>query len=97
MPGFKRSWARPSYYSDTVPDIHKIGRGSPTGVVVYNHHLFPKEMHDGIFILDWTFGNIWFFPLEAANASYQALPKLFISPIGNDGFAPSDIEVGRDG
>ncbi len=97
MPGFKRSWARPSYYSDTVPDIHKIGRGSPTGVVVYNHHLFPKEMHDGIFILDWTFGNIWFFPLEAANASYQSLPKLFISPIGNDGFAPSDIEVGRDG
>ena len=97
MPGFKRSWARPSYYSDTVPDIHKIGRGSPTGVAVYSHHLLPKEMQDGIFILDWTFGNIWFYPLKAANASYQSLPQLFISPLGNDGFAPSDIEVGRDG
>ena len=97
MPGFKRSWARPSYYSDTVPAIHKIGRGSPTGVAVYSHRLFPKKMQDGIFILDWTFGNIWFYPLRATNASYQAPPQLFISPIGTDGFAPSDIEVGQDG
>ena len=97
MPGFKRSWARPSYYSDTVPDIHKIGRGSPTGVVVYSHSLFPKKMQDGIFILDWTFGNIWFYPLKDKDASYQAPPQLFISPIGTDGFAPSDIEVGRNG
>ena len=97
MPGFKRSWARPSYYSDTVPDIHKVGRGSPTGVAVYSHRLIPKEMQDGIFILDWTFGNIWFYPLKAVNASYQSLPQLFISPIGTDGFAPSDIEIGRDG
>ena len=97
MPGHKRSWARPGYYSDTVPALHKVGRGSPTGVVVYRHRLFPKEYHDGVFILDWTFGNIWFYPLKPSNASYQALPQLFLSPIGTDGFAPSDIEVGVNG
>ena len=97
MPGYKRSWARPGYYADTVPELHKIGRGSPTGVAVYSHRLIPKEMQDGVFLLDWTFGKVWFCPLRPANASYQSPPQLFISPIGTDGFAPSDIEVGRDG
>ena len=97
MPGYKRSWARPGYYADTVPMLDKIGRGSPTGVSVYSHRLIPKEMQDGVFLLDWTFGNVWFYPLRPANASYQAPPQLFISPVGTDGFAPSDIEVGRDG
>ena len=97
MPGYKRSWARPGYYADTVPDLYKVGRGSPTGVAVYSHRLIPKEMHDGMFILDWTFGNVWFYPMQPANASYQTSPQLFISPVGTDGFAPSDIEVGREG
>ena len=96
-PGYKRSWARPGYYADTVPMLDKIGRGSPTGVAVYSHRLIPKEMQDGVFLLDWTFGNVWFYPLRPANASYQAPPQLFISPVGTDGFAPSDIEVGRNG
>ena len=97
MPGYKRSWARPGYYADTVPMLDKIGRGSPTGVSVYSHRLIPKEMQDGVFLLDWTFGNVWFYPLRPANASYHAPPQLFISPVGTDGFAPSDIEVGRNG
>ena len=59
--------------------------------------LIPKEMHDGMFILDWTFGNVWFYPMQPANASYQTSPQLFISPVGTDGFAPSDIEIGREG
>jgi len=80
-----------------VPVLDKIGRGSPTGVAVYSHRLIPKEMQNGVFLLDWTFGNVWFYPLRPANASYQSPPQLFISPVGTDGFAPSDIEVGRDG
>ena len=97
MPGYKGSWSRPGYYADTVPDLHKIGRGSPTGVAVYSHRLIPKEMQDGVFLLDWTFGNVWFYPLRTANGSYQSPQQLFISPVGTDGFAPSDIEVGLDG
>lgn len=40
--GFKRSWARPDYYADTVNILWNIGRGSPTGVTSYRRTQFPR-------------------------------------------------------
>ena len=97
LPGHDRSWKRPDAYFDTIPALAPIGRGSPTGVVVYRHDQFPKRYRNGLFALDWTFGRIWFTPLKTEGATYQTAPEIFLDPIGTEGFAPVDAEVGPTG
>lgn len=92
-----RSWNRPDYYVDTVGILAPVGRGSPTGVVCYRHTQFPRAYHDGLFVLDWTFGRIYFFALKADGTSYKTEPELFLEPIGTHGFAPNDAVVAPDG
>src|SRR5207247_1485265 len=94
---WRRSWNRPDYYADTVSILSSIGRGSPTGVVCYRHTLFPEHYLNGLFILDWTFGKIYFLTLNPDGATYAAQPELFLEPIGTLGFAPTDAAVAPDG
>jgi len=98
LAGYKRSWPRPDYYADTVPILSRVGRGSPTGVTCYRHFQFPEDFRDGLFFADWTFGRIYFLPLDVNGASYTVQDAdVFIEPIGTQGFAPTDIAVGADG
>ncbi|MDX1953639.1 MAG: hypothetical protein SFY81_15830, partial [Verrucomicrobiota bacterium] len=97
LEGYMRSWNRPDYYPDTVDILANIGRGSPTGVITYRHGQFPEIYRNGLFILDWTFGKIFFLRLDPQGSSYRARVELFLEPIGSDGFAPSDIVVAPDG
>lgn len=97
MPGFLRSYARPEFYPDTVPMLRALGRGSPTGVAVYRHFQFPPSFQNGLFCLDWTFGRIWFGALEPHSTSYATEPIPFLEPMGNAGFAPTDLAVAPDG
>jgi len=98
LTGYKRSWPRPDYYADTVPILSTVGRGSPTGVACYRHFQFPDHFRDGLFFADWTFGRIYFLPLNPLGASYTVQqPDVFIEPIGAQGFAPTDLAVGADG
>ena len=97
LPSWKRSWNRPDYYPDTVSILFPVGRGSPTGVVCYRHKQFPERFRNGLFALDWTFGKIIFFPLAPDGASYRTEGELFLEPIGNYGFAPTDAAVAPDG
>lgn len=97
LPGYMQSLARRDYYPDAVDILSPIGRGSPTGVVCYRHYQFPKRYWGGVFALDWTFGKIWFVPLEADGSSYKAKPEVFLEPIGSNGFAPTDACVAPDG
>lgn len=97
LPGWRRSWARPDYYADTVDILYSIGRGSPTGVTCYRHEQFPPYYRNGLFALDWTFGKVYFLPLQAAGASYRATPEIFLESIGTQGFDPTDIVVAPDG
>src|SRR6185295_14637255 len=86
LDGFRRSWARPDYYADTVDILVRIGRGSPTGVACYRHYQFPPRYRNGLFALDWTFGRIYFVPLTPEGSSYTATPEIFMEPIGTQGF-----------
>ncbi|MBU6400650.1 MAG: hypothetical protein KGS61_10050, partial [Verrucomicrobia bacterium] len=97
LEGWERSWARPNDYPDVVDILWPVGRGSPTGIICYRHHQFPAHYRDGLFALDWTFGKVYFFPLESLRASYQTRPEIFLEPIGTQGFAPTDIAVAPDG
>ncbi len=99
LEGFTRSWPRPDYYDDAVDILARVGRGSPTGVACYRHTQFPPYYHNGLFALDWTFGTVWFVPLQlqANGSTYTGAPEVFLEPIGNAGFAPTDVVVAPDG
>jgi len=97
LEGWKRSWPRPDYSVDTVSILARMGRGSPTGVTSYRHFQFPPYYRDGLFACDWTFGRIYFLPVDEDGASYSATPEVFLEPMGTHGFAPTDIVVTPDG
>ncbi|WP_197440061.1 PVC-type heme-binding CxxCH protein [Calycomorphotria hydatis] len=92
-----RSWKHPNYFPTMPPVIAELGRGSPCGVEVYQHHQFPPKYRDAVFVLDWTFGRVVALPLSEDGSSYKAEPILFAEPVGSVGFAPTDITVGPDG
>lgn len=89
------SWKHPDYFA-TMPDvIGRLGRGSPTGVVCYQHHQFPADYWDALFVLDWTLGRIVAFKRNADGSYLSA--ETFASPQGATAFAVTDAEVAPDG
>ena len=87
------TWRFPPYFADVVPPVATLGRGSPTGVVCYRHTQFPEEYQGGFFLLDWTFGRVYFASLRRAGASYTATTRLFLESVGDNGFAPTAAAV----
>ena len=92
-----RSWKRPDDFLDMPPVVMSAGRGSPTGVVCYQHRQFPEKYRESLFVLDWTFGRVLALPLVRNGSAWKAEPELFLSSSGDYGFAPTDAEVGPDG
>lgn len=92
-----QSWIRPPSYPDAPTAVASFGRGSPTGVVCYRHTQFPSYYHDALFVLDWTFGRVMAVRLTKNGASWRSESAPFLTPKGEFGFAPTDIEVGPDG
>jgi putative heme-binding domain-containing protein len=86
-------WRLPPYSCDIVAPVASLGRGSPTGVVCYRHAQFPIHYQGGFFLLDWTFGRIWFVTLEKAGATYSARAEVFLESVGDNGFAPTAAAV----
>jgi putative membrane-bound dehydrogenase-like protein len=86
-------WRLPPYSCDVVAPVATLGRGSPTGVVCYRHVQFPARYRGGFFLLDWTFGRIWFVTLEQSGASYSARAEVFLEAVGDNGFAPTAAAV----
>ena len=100
LQGHQRSWNRPAYFPDVAPRLCEIGRGSPTGVVVYRHMQFPKEYRGDVFSACWTLGRVYrFSSLEKPDrpTSYVSDHRIFLSTTGETGFAPVDLAVGPDG
>lgn len=92
-----RSWKRPDEFLDMPPVVTSAGRGSPTGVVCYQHRQFPEKYRESLFVLDWTFGRVLALPLVRNGSAWKAESELFLSSAGDHGFAPTDAEVGPDG
>ena len=95
--GWQQSWNRPPYFYDAQPRLVEIGRGSPTGVVVYRHRQFPERYRGGVFSACWTFGRIYHFPLSQNGGRYAATKETFLQTTGDVGFAPCDLAVGPAG
>ena len=97
LEGYKRSWNRPWYSPDVTDILVEVGRGSPTGLACYRHYKFPEHYQQGLFGCDWTFGRVYFFPLEYQAGEYRSQAEVFLEPSGTQGFAPTDIVVAPDG
>jgi putative membrane-bound dehydrogenase-like protein len=97
MPGWQRGWSRPSWWIDSGHPVATTDRGSPTGVCVYRHTKFPQRYRDGLFVVCWTFGRVYFIPMTRDGASYRGGVETFMQSAGTDGFAPVDAVVGPDG
>ena len=92
-----KSWMRRDGYFDMPPAIASFGRGSPTGVTCYRHTQFPEPYWGSLFVLDWTYGRVHVVPINASGDSWSAEPELFMVGTGQNGFAPTDAEIGPDG
>ncbi len=93
--GWRSGWAAwPSYFFDSLPGISNTGRGSPTGLVAYNHVTFPRRYHDSLFVGDWAHGRILNVRLKPDGAGYSATTNVFLEgkPLNITGLA-----VGPDG
>lgn len=87
------TWRFPVPFLDVAQPVRSLARGSPTGVACYRHAQFPEKYRGGLFLLDWTFGKVYFLSLEPAGANYVGAPEVFLEPMGTSGFAPTDLEV----
>jgi putative membrane-bound dehydrogenase-like protein len=92
-----KSWMRRDGYFDMPPALASFGRGSPTGVVCYRHSQFPEKYRGSLFVLDWTYGRVHALPMKQAGETWSTEPELFMVGTGQNGFAPTDVEVGPDG
>ncbi len=106
-PGSDAGWCGSAWKDEdhrvTMPQvIARLGRGSPTGVAVYQHDAFPLRYHNAVFAMDWTFGRVLaIYPASNLSDSQQQpgrIPwEVFLQPNSNAGFAPTDLAVCPDG
>jgi len=97
LTGWQQSWNRPAYFFDNVPRLVEIGRGSPTGLVVYRHTAYPEHYRNGVFSACWTLGKIYYLPLTRSGSSYKSSLETFMESTGSSGFNPTGIAVGPAG
>ena len=69
----------PDYYPDSVPAVHDVGPGSPTGVTFGTGAGFPAKYQRALFAADWSYGTIYAVHLQADGSTYQATKERFCS------------------
>ncbi|MEM6978414.1 MAG: HEAT repeat domain-containing protein [Planctomycetota bacterium] len=93
--GWRTGWAKwPEYYLDRLPNLLDTGRGSPTGIECYAHHMFPIRYHDSLFLADWSEGRILNVRLKPSGSGYVADSEVFLQ---GQPLNVTDLAVGPDG
>ncbi|MGE0610446.1 MAG: HEAT repeat domain-containing protein, partial [Pirellulales bacterium] len=82
------------YYLDSLPPAAEVGRGSPTGVIFYEHRQFPAKHRGAFIVCDWSMGRILSVPLSREGSTFKGQAETLVS--GNP-LNVSDVEVDRDG
>ncbi len=93
--GWRSGWSKwPSYYHDSLPPLLETGRGSPTGLEVYDHTKFPTEYRGALFLCDWTLGRILAIKTQHSHGTFRATSEVFLEgkPLN-----VTDLAVGPDG
>ena len=93
--GWRSGWAKwPNYFIDSLPPATEMGRGSPAGMEVYDHHMFPQRFHNALFVCDWSRGRILAVRTKQHGATYKATAEVFLE---GQPLNATDIAVGPDG
>lgn len=93
--GWRSGWAKwPEYFYDSLPPLVATGRGSPTGIEVYNHVMFPSRFHNAVFVCDWSRGRILAMRTHNKGGSYEASLETFLE---GQPLNVTDCAVGPDG
>jgi len=93
--GWRSGWAKwPNYFIDSLPPALEMGRGSPAGMEVYNHYMYPKRFHNALFVCDWSRGRILTIRTKQHGATYKATAEVFLE---GQPLNATDITVGPDG
>ena len=69
----------PKYYPDSLPPVHEVGLGSPTGVAFGTDAKFPAKYQNSLFIGDWSYGRIYALQLKPNGATWSAEREVFCS------------------
>ena len=93
--GWRSGWAKwPEYYPDRLPTTLDTGRGSPSGAIFYDHHMFPLRYHGSLFLADWSEGRILSVNLKQRGAGYAADSEVFLQ---GQPLNVSDLAISPDG
>ncbi len=93
--GWRSGWAnQPEHYFDRMPSLLSTGRSSPTGAVVYNHNVYPKEYHQNLFLADWSEGRILRVDSRSGSSKPLGKPETFVS---GQPMNITDLDVAPDG
>ncbi len=84
----------PAYYPDALPAVHNLEQGSPTAVLSGATLDFPGSYKNGLFVMDWSFGTIYFADLKPSGSSYHAERNEFLS---GTPLPLTDMIAGKDG
>jgi putative membrane-bound dehydrogenase-like protein len=84
----------PAYYFDSLPGTVDVGRGSPTGIVFYEHDQLPKKYFGSLIMGDWSMGRILVAHMQKSGATYTGNWETLLS--GNP-LNIVDVEIDRDG
>ncbi|WP_237607673.1 c-type cytochrome [Roseimaritima sediminicola] len=67
----------PEYYVDSVGAAVNIGPGSPTGVCFGTGAKFPAKYQRALYVLDWSYGNIFAVHLNPDGSTYSGQYETF--------------------
>jgi glucose/arabinose dehydrogenase len=92
--GWRSGWANwPEYYPDRLGSLANTGRGSPTGIAIYNHFAFPARYHRALFTADWSEGRIVAVQIDMLDRGKVRAEDFVVGTPMN----VTDVEVGPDG
>lgn len=84
----------PTYYPDNLPPVVNLGQGSPTGIFMGDQLNFPAKYKSGLFVMDWSFGAIYFVDLKEQGSTYTGEAEEFLT---GTPLPLTDAIVGSDG
>ena len=84
----------PEYYPDNLPAAVNLEQGCPTGILMGNQLNFPAKYKQGMFIMDWSFGTIYYVDLKADGSTYTGDKVEFLS---GTPLPLTDMIAGSDG
>lgn len=84
----------PAYYPDNLPAVLNLEQGSPTAVLSGAKLNFPARFRNGLLVMDWSFGTVYFIDLKEQGSSYTAEREEFLS---GTPLPLTDMIAGSDG